>query len=64
MLGQIRLGTMTFGEQNLEKESHEQLSYSLENGVNFIDTAEMYAIPEGRDSGPNRKVYWHMDRKI
>ena len=35
----ICLGTMTFGEQNSEKESHEQLSYSLENGVNFIDTA-------------------------
>ena len=44
-VSQICLGTMTFGEQNSEKESHEQLSYSLENGVNFIDTAEMYAIP-------------------
>ena len=39
------LGTMTYGEQNNEKEAHEQLDYSLSNGVNFIDTAEMYAIP-------------------
>ena len=41
----ICLGTMTYGEQNNEKEAHEQLDYSICNGVNFIDTAEMYAIP-------------------
>ena len=41
----ICLGTMTYGEQNNEKEAHEQLDYSTSNGVNFIDTAEMYAIP-------------------
>jgi aryl-alcohol dehydrogenase-like predicted oxidoreductase len=39
------LGTMTYGEQNNEKDAHEQLDYSISNGVNFIDTAEMYAIP-------------------
>jgi aryl-alcohol dehydrogenase-like predicted oxidoreductase len=39
------LGTMTYGEQNNEKEAHEQLDYSIANGINFIDTAEMYAIP-------------------
>ena len=39
------LGTMTYGEQNNEKDAHEQLDYSMSNGVNFIDTAEMYAIP-------------------
>ena len=41
----ICLGTMTYGEQNNEREAHEQLDYSLSKGVNFIDTAEMYAIP-------------------
>ena len=44
-VSQICLGTMTFGEQNSEKDAHEQLSYSIDKGVNFIDTAEMYAIP-------------------
>ncbi len=39
------LGTMTFGEQNTEKEAHAQLDYALEQGINFIDTAELYAIP-------------------
>jgi aryl-alcohol dehydrogenase-like predicted oxidoreductase len=41
----ICLGTMTFGQQVAEAESHRILSRSLERGVNFIDTAEMYAVP-------------------
>ncbi len=41
----ICLGTMTFGEQVNEADSHAILSRSLERGVNFIDTAEMYAVP-------------------
>jgi len=41
----ICLGTMTFGEQNSEKEGHTQLDYAVDQGVNFIDTAELYAIP-------------------
>jgi aryl-alcohol dehydrogenase-like predicted oxidoreductase len=40
----ICLGTMTFGEQNSEKEAHQQLDFASENGINFIDTAEMYPI--------------------
>ncbi len=40
----ICLGTMTFGEQNTESEAHEQLDFAIENGINFIDTAEMYPI--------------------
>lgn len=39
------LGTMTFGEQNSEAEAHAQLDYALAQGINFIDTAEMYAVP-------------------
>jgi len=41
----ICLGTMTFGEQNSEAEGHQQLDYAVAHGVNFIDTAELYAIP-------------------
>jgi aryl-alcohol dehydrogenase-like predicted oxidoreductase len=36
---------MTWGEQNTEKEGHEQIDFSLDKGINFIDTAEMYSIP-------------------
>jgi aryl-alcohol dehydrogenase-like predicted oxidoreductase len=41
----ICLGTMTWGEQNTEAEAFEQMDYALAQGVNFFDTAEMYAIP-------------------
>ena len=41
----ICLGTMTFGEQVAEKEAHTILDRSLELGVNFLDTAEMYSVP-------------------
>ena len=41
----VCLGTMTFGEQVDEPTSHAILSCSLERGINFIDTAEMYSVP-------------------
>ena len=41
----ICLGSMTWGEQNSENEAHEQIEYALSKGVNFVDTAEMYAVP-------------------
>ena len=41
----VCLGTMTWGEQNTEKEAHAQLDYALDRGINFIDTAEMYPVP-------------------
>ena len=41
----ICLGTMTFGEQVGEADSHAILDRALERGINFIDTAEMYAVP-------------------
>jgi len=41
----ICLGTMTYGEQNTEAEAHEQLDYAVSQGVNFIDTAELYPVP-------------------
>tara|TARA_B100001287_G_C22639924_1_gene509556 strand:+ start:297 stop:1349 length:1053 start_codon:yes stop_codon:yes gene_type:complete len=40
----ICLGTMTFGEQNSQEEGFEQMDYALERGVNFFDTAELYAV--------------------
>ena len=40
----VCLGTMTFGEQNSERDAHVQLNYAIENGITFIDTAEMYPV--------------------
>jgi aryl-alcohol dehydrogenase-like predicted oxidoreductase len=62
----ICLGTMTYGEQNNEKEAHEQLDYSISNGVNFIDTAEMYAIPPREETqGKTEEIIgtWLANRK-
>lgn len=49
-VSRICLGTMTFGEQNTEAEGHEQLDYAIEQGINFIDTAELYAVPARRET--------------
>jgi aryl-alcohol dehydrogenase-like predicted oxidoreductase len=54
----ICLGTMTWGEQNTQEEAFEQMNYSLENGVNFWDTAELYAVP------PKKETYGHTEEII
>ncbi|MGW8311213.1 MAG: NADP(H)-dependent aldo-keto reductase [Thiogranum sp.] len=41
----ICLGSMTWGEQNTREQAFEQMDYAVARGVNFFDTAEMYAIP-------------------
>lgn len=46
----IGLGTMTWGRQNTEAEGHAQMDAALDRGVNFWDTAEMYAIPPTDDT--------------
>ena len=54
----ICLGTMTFGNQNTESEAHEQLDYAVAQGINFIDTAEMYPI------GGNAQIFGSTERHI
>ncbi|MBL7560692.1 aldo/keto reductase [Olleya sp. YSTF-M6] len=44
-VSKICLGTMTFGNQNTEAQGHAQLDYAVQQGVNFIDTAELYPVP-------------------
>lgn len=44
-VSRVCLGTMTWGKQNTQKDADEQLAFALDHGVNFIDTAEMYAVP-------------------
>ena len=44
-VSRICLGTMTWGEQNTQDEAFEQMDYALAQGVNFWDTAEVYAVP-------------------
>ena len=44
-VSKICLGSMTWGNQNTEEEGHEQLDYAFNQGINFIDTAELYPVP-------------------
>ncbi len=56
-VSKICLGTMTYGNQNTEAEGHEQLDYAIEQGVNFIDTAELYPVPATAEiSGRTSKI--------
>ncbi len=43
-VSEICLGSMTWGTQNSEAQGHEQMSYAAGEGVNFLDTAEMYPV--------------------
>ena len=46
----ICLGTMTWGTQNSEKDAFEQMDYSVDQGINFFDTAEIYSVPPNSES--------------
>ena len=48
-VSKICLGTMTWGRQNSDSEAYEQMDYSLDHGVNFFDTAELYPVPATPD---------------
>ncbi|GAA4944602.1 aldo/keto reductase [Algibacter agarivorans] len=56
-VSKICLGSMTWGNQNTEAEGHEQLDFALDQGVNFIDTAELYPVPATAEmSGRTSKI--------
>jgi aryl-alcohol dehydrogenase-like predicted oxidoreductase len=64
----ICLGTMTWGSQNTEAEGHAQIAMARDAGINFMDTAELYAVPGSREtSGRTEEIIgnWfatHKDR--
>ena len=49
-VSRICLGTMTYGKQNTQQEAFDQLDLALAQGVNFIDTAELYPVPTSADT--------------
>ena len=44
------LGTMTWGKQNNQADGFAQMDLALDHGINFFDTAEMYAVPATPDT--------------
>mgnify|MGYP001172188893 CR=1 FL=1 len=62
----ICLGTMTYGEQNTQNEGFEQMDYAFERGVNFFDTAELYAVmPKKETYGRTEEIIgnWFKEKK-
>ena len=57
-VSRVCLGTMTWGEQNTETQAHQQLDYAIGQGINFIDTAEMYPVP------PNAKTQGRTEKYL
>lgn len=58
------LGTMTWGSQNTEAEGHAQIDMALEAGLNFMDTAEIYAVPRSPEtSGRTEEIIGNWFRK-
>ncbi|KAM0884009.1 hypothetical protein ACQ4PT_031249 [Festuca glaucescens] len=57
LISEITLGTMTFGEQSTEKESHDMLSYSFDQGINILDTAEIYPIQPRKETQGRTDLY-------
>jgi aryl-alcohol dehydrogenase-like predicted oxidoreductase len=49
-VSRVCLGSMTWGGQNTQEQANEQLDYALSQGINFIDTAEMYSVPPSPES--------------
>ena len=62
----ICLGTMTFGEQNTQQDGFDQMDYAFERGVNFFDTAELYAVmPRKETYGKTEEIIgnWFREKK-
>ena len=62
----ICLGTMTFGEQNTQQDGFNQMDYAFERGINFFDTAELYAVmPRKETYGKTEEIIgnWSHQKK-
>jgi len=57
LVSEICLGTMTYGNQNTIEDASQQLDYAISEGVNFIDTAEMYPVPANPDTQGKTEEY-------
>ena len=57
-VSKLCLGTMVWWAQNTEMEAHEQMDYAVAHGINFLDTAELYAVP------PRPETQWLTEKYV
>lgn len=63
-VSRVCLGSMTWGLQNNQQDADLQIAYALGQGINFIDTAEMYAVPPSVDTyGKTEAIIGHYLKK-
>ena len=48
-VSRVCLGTMTWGKQNTQEDANEQIEYAIDQGVNCMDTAEIYSVPSSKE---------------
>lgn len=59
-VSRVCLGSMTWGVQNNQQDANAQIDFALAQGVNFIDTAEMYAVPPSEQTyGKTEAIIGH-----
>ena len=58
LISPVTLGTMTFGEQNTQKDAFVQLDYALSKGINSFDVAELYPVPPKKILVQEQKKLW------
>lgn len=66
-VSKLCLGTMTFGEQNSLNQSFRLLDEAFDSGINFMDSAEMYPVPQRAETQGRSEEYvgrWIRERKI
>ena len=49
-VSKVCLGTMTWGNQNTQKDGFSQMDFATDQGVNFFDTAELYPVPATKET--------------
>ncbi|MEA5498917.1 aldo/keto reductase [Limnoraphis robusta Tam1] len=57
LVSELCLGTMNYGDQNTLEEAEKQLDYAVDQGINFIDTAEMYPAPTRAETQGKTEEY-------
>ncbi|MGS2721496.1 aldo/keto reductase [Paraglaciecola aestuariivivens] len=59
-VSRVCLGSMTWGVQNTQEDAEQQIEFALNQGVNFIDTAELYPVPPTGDKyGDTETIIGH-----
>ena len=59
-VSQICLGTMTYGSDHSQEEAFAQMDFAVDQGINFLDGAEMYPIPTSAEyQGRNEEIIGH-----